>query len=164
MCVPIIAPIRYAKESMKQQVLFLCTGNYYRSRFAEIYFNWLAAKHNVAWIADSRGLALDGCNYGPISRHTLAYFDKRGITSETCERFPRPVTEADLIAANHIVAVKEVEHRHRFEAKFPTWHDRIEYWQVHDLDCAEPADALPHLEREVRDLFERLTAPQRLSA
>jgi protein-tyrosine phosphatase len=149
---------------MKQQVLFLCTGNYYRSRFAEIYFNWLAAKHNVDWVADSRGLALDGCNYGPISRHTLAYFDKCGIQCDTFERFPRPVTEADLTAADHIVAVKEAEHRHRFEAKFPAWRDRIEYWQVHDLDCAEPADALPHLEREVRNLFERLTPPQRLSA
>jgi protein-tyrosine phosphatase len=74
------------------------------------------------------------------------------------------VTEADLTAADHIVAVKEAEHRHRFEAKFPAWRDRIEYWQVHDLDCAEPANALPHLEREVRNLFERLTAQQRLSA
>ena len=152
------------KETMKQQVLFLCTGNYYRSRFAEIYFNWLAAKLNVGWVAESRGLALDGCNYGPISRHTLAYFEKRGIESDTCDRFPLPVTEADLTAADHIVAVKEAEHRHRFEAKFPAWRDRIEYWQVHDLDCAEPADALPQLECEVRRLFERLTTPQRLSA
>ena len=109
-------------------------------------------------------MAIDGCNYGPISRHTLAYLEKRGIESETCDRFPRPVTEADLTAADHIVAVKEAEHRYRFEAKFPAWRDRIEYWQVHDLDCAEPGEAMPHLESEVRELFDRLTAPQRLSA
>jgi protein-tyrosine-phosphatase len=25
---------------MTRTVLFICTGNYYRSRFAEIFFNW----------------------------------------------------------------------------------------------------------------------------
>ncbi len=149
---------------MKQRVLFLCTGNYYRSRFAEIYFNWLADQHDIGWVADSRGLAIDGYNYGPISRHTISCLKERGIHSDTCDRFPRPVTEADLAAADHIVAVKEAEHRHRFEANFPAWRDRIEYWQVHDLDCAAPEDAIPKLEAEVRRLFDRLSAPQRLSA
>ena len=39
-------------DGMKQ-VLFLCSGNYYRSRFAEHLFNWLAAKVNLSWRADS---------------------------------------------------------------------------------------------------------------
>ena len=33
-------------ESMKQ-VLFLCTGNYYRSRFVEHLFNWLAVNSHL---------------------------------------------------------------------------------------------------------------------
>ena len=40
-------------------VLFLCTGNYYRSRFAGHVFNDRARKGGIAWLADSRGLALD---------------------------------------------------------------------------------------------------------
>jgi protein-tyrosine phosphatase len=54
------------------QVLFLCSGNYYRSRFAEHLFNYLAEGIRLPWHADSRGLAvgLNG-NIGPISRHTL---------------------------------------------------------------------------------------------
>jgi protein-tyrosine phosphatase len=52
-------------------VLFLCSGNYYRSRFAEVYFNRLAEQQPSAWRADSRGLALDPANPGPISRHAL---------------------------------------------------------------------------------------------
>ncbi|MSR59513.1 MAG: low molecular weight phosphatase family protein, partial [Planctomycetaceae bacterium] len=51
-------------------VLFLCTGNYYRSRFAEVYFNWLAAQRGSVWRADSFGLALDPNNPGPLSGHT----------------------------------------------------------------------------------------------
>ena len=36
-------------------VLFLCSGNYYRSRFAEIFFNWLAPQQGLNWRAESRG-------------------------------------------------------------------------------------------------------------
>ena len=43
-------------------ILFLCTGNFYRSSFAEIYFNWLAPREKLLWRADSRGLALDPTN------------------------------------------------------------------------------------------------------
>ena len=45
-------------------VLFLCTGNYYRSRFAEILFNWHATQQELNWRADSRGLALFSDNLG----------------------------------------------------------------------------------------------------
>ena len=40
-------------------VLFLCTGNYYRSRFAEELFNHQAERADLDWIAQSRGLALE---------------------------------------------------------------------------------------------------------
>jgi protein-tyrosine phosphatase len=82
----------------------------------------------------------------------------RGIESDTCGRLPLPVSEADLAAADRIIAVKEAEHRPMFEAKFPQWADRVEFWHVHDLDCATPDVAIPHLEREVARLIERLAA------
>ena len=52
-------------------VLFLCTGNYYRSRFAEIVFNSLAREAGLAWRAESRGLAVErgAGNVGPLSAH-----------------------------------------------------------------------------------------------
>ena len=147
-----------SNDNKSQRVLFLCTGNYYRSRFAEILFNWQAEKRGLSWTAESRGLALDSCNTGPISRHTIACLQSRGIKSDTCTRLPLPVTEADLAAAQRIIAVKEGEHRPLFEAKFPQWVDRVEFWHVHDLDCAIPDVAIPHLEREVEQLINRLVA------
>lgn len=141
-----------------KRVLFLCTGNYYRSRFAEIYFNWQARQRGLTWAAESRGLALMQCNTGSLSQYTVASLNSRGIPSEEYQRLPLPVTEADLAAADHIVAVKEAEHRPLFEAHFPAWRDRIEYWHVHDLDCAMPDEAIPHLEREVVRLLDRLAA------
>ncbi len=61
-----------------------------------------------------------------------------------------------LEAAHHVVAVKETEHRPMLERMFPTWVERVEFWEVHDLDCAEPDEAIPHLEGEVMDLIDRL--------
>ncbi len=44
-----------------QTVLFLCTGNYYRSRYAEILFNWNAKEIiSVEDITDAANLGLHG--------------------------------------------------------------------------------------------------------
>jgi protein-tyrosine phosphatase len=144
------------KNNTPKRILFLCTGNYYRSRFAEIFFNWQAKQRGLQWTADSRGLALDGCNYGPISRYTVDRLKEQGIDHDPDHRFPLPLSEADLAAADLIVAVKEAEHRPLVAARFPGWSDRIEYWHVHDLDCATPNDAIPHLENELIQLLDRL--------
>ena len=50
-------------------VLFLCTGDYYRSRFAEVLFNSVAGKMGLPWRASSRGLALERGvnNVGPMA-------------------------------------------------------------------------------------------------
>ncbi len=52
-----------------KSILFLCTGNYYRSRFAEILFNAVAGKMGLPWKASSRGLALERGvnNVGPMA-------------------------------------------------------------------------------------------------
>jgi protein-tyrosine phosphatase len=39
---------------------------------------------------------------------------------------------------------------------FPTWMERVEFWEVHDLDRARPEQAIPHLEDEVMRLIDRL--------
>ena len=34
-------------------VVFICTGNFYRSRFSEYFFNALAKEHGLYWQATS---------------------------------------------------------------------------------------------------------------
>ncbi len=137
-------------------VLFLCTGNYYRSRYAEILFNWKAQECGLAWKADSRGLDPDPLNPGPMSRDTMAALKKLGIPFDKHLRLPLLVNEDDFKAAHHVVAVKEAEHRRIVERNFPTWLERVEFWHVHDLDCCGPEEAIPQLDREVAGLVERL--------
>jgi len=145
-----------ADRNCHKTVLFLCTGNYYRSRFAELLFNHLAAERGLAWRADSRGLDPDPYNIGPISRHTLEAARKLGILLKEPPRDPIRATEVDFQGCHLIVAVKEAEHRMLLEQLFPTVVDRVEFWHVHDLDCAGPDEAIPQLHQLVVALIDRL--------
>ena len=71
-------------------------------------------------------------------------------------RDPEPLTSSDLATFDLVVAVKESEHRPEMVEQFSDWAERIEYWDVDDLDCATPDVALPYLEEKVRALASRL--------
>ena len=141
-----------------KHLLFLCTGNYYRSRFAELLFNHLAPRHGLSWFAGSRGLALElgAHNVGPIAADTIAGLAARGISLEGKTRSPLALIEADLVAADHIVALKQAEHFPLIQHHFPRWVERVEFWHVHDRDFALPKDTLADIERNVLELIGRL--------
>ncbi|MFZ5819479.1 MAG: hypothetical protein ACOYYJ_06225 [Chloroflexota bacterium] len=86
---------------MDNKVLFICTGNYYRSRYAELFFNETAANMQVNWRAVSRGLAADeGHNEGPVSAHASRRLTLRGISTGAPVRFPLQLEEKDLLEAD----------------------------------------------------------------
>jgi protein-tyrosine phosphatase len=138
-------------------VLFICTGNYYRSRFAEHFFNHVAVEQGLGWRADSRGLqAVDGRNFGVLSAYAVAGMRAFKVPVPSKPRDPAQLTEADLRAADLIIALKEAEHRSMLAEEFPEWEDRVEYWHIDDLDCSLPEDALRCLRSEVLALVARL--------
>ncbi|AFY56489.1 protein-tyrosine-phosphatase [Rivularia sp. PCC 7116] len=141
-----------------KKVLFLCTGNYYRSRFAEKLFNDLASQKNLSWEADSRGLALERGvnNIGAISRYAVVALKQRGITITPEERFPKSAITEDFQQFDLVIAVDESEHRSLMQERFPQWLNNIEYWLIHDIDKTSPEEALGELEKKVRDLISQL--------
>lgn len=153
------------RENPMKIVLFLCTGNYYRSRYAEEMFNYLAPAECPGWRAASRGIAVDlgTKNVGPIARSAARALQDRGVDFKPLlARKPMQVAIADLDSADHIVALKREEHFPLMQKRFPSWvavNDpcRIEYWRIHDVDRMSPEQALPLIEEQLRGLLGRLS-------
>lgn len=136
-------------------VLFLCTGNFYRSRFAEAVFNHHAEKLGIAERAISRGLAGHEGAISPYAERALA---ERAIEMRHTSVLPTKLTVADLESAKRVIAVHEPEHRPILAQRYPEWVDRVIYWTVSDLPLA-PEVALPMIERHVMVLMREFHSP-----
>jgi protein-tyrosine phosphatase len=138
-------------------VLFLCTGNYFRSRLAERVFNHRATEGGLPWRATSRGLAPQPelRNLGPVSPHCLRALAALGLPAGA-DRFPLEASRMDLEQADLIVAVNNREHRPLLEQRFPALADGVEYWSCEDVDRREPDEASQAVIEEVEALVRRL--------
>jgi low molecular weight protein-tyrosine phosphatase len=142
------------KPRQEKTILFLCTGNHYRSRFAEILFNSVAGKMRLPWKSSSRGLALERGvnNVGPIAEAAIKALQAHGLRAVAdFTRFPIQVTVDDFEMANWIVALKQAEHLPLLLERFPAWAEKVEFWHVDDAP-----EALTLIEQEVMDLAARL--------
>jgi protein-tyrosine phosphatase len=135
-------------------ILFLCSGNYYRSRFAEILFNHLAEELDLEWRAESRGIVAQWShNPGPLSAYAVQGLAARSI-AVVAPRYPRQLTEPDLENTTRVIALYEREHRPLLRDYFPQWADRVEYWNVPDLGEMNADDAFALIEQNVRSLIQ----------
>ena len=148
---------------VSRTMLFLCSGNYYRSRFAEMVFNARARSAGVPWTATSAGLLPADllAELDPISPSVVAHAHLLGIPIDDPPRSPRPVALVDFEGAGRVIALKEAEHRPLMHRNFPDWEERIVYWTVHDVDVSPPSETLPLIERAVTDLVEELRQERR---
>ncbi|WP_309397217.1 low molecular weight phosphatase family protein [Cerasicoccus maritimus] len=147
-------------EHESRRVLFICTGNYYRSRFAEGLFNHLASERNLPWWAYSRGLNINWIiDNSQISPFTAQALRERNIDFSHTGSRRMPLSGIDLRSADRIVALKRDEHYPMLVHQFPGWEKRVEYWTVHDVDLATPEMALAEIEGHVRHLLDELVAP-----
>ncbi|MBN1479518.1 low molecular weight phosphatase family protein [candidate division KSB1 bacterium] len=150
-----------------ETVLFLCTGNYYRSRFAEEYFNHLSIQENLNWRADSRGLRQNMNavnNIGPISKDVIARLRELGIKPLMASRYPLSVCMRDFQSASLKIALCEREHRPMMADLFPMFEKSITYWDVEDVPMFEAEHGLKAIVDHVNSLIEKLiVTPQFLS-
>jgi protein-tyrosine phosphatase len=141
-----------------KKILFLCTGNYYRSRYAEEVFNHIAKSEGLPWRAFSRGAAERGSpdNIGPMSRFALEALEAKAIVPDGEARAPMPCTLTDFREAHLVIALKEADHRPLIERRFPEVAGNVTYWNVDDVEFAPPSVALSMIDRHLRELIARL--------
>jgi predicted translation initiation factor SUI1 len=135
-------------------ILFLCTGNYYRSRFAEVFFCSIAKKMRLPWDASSRALALERGvnNVGSMARTAVLALEAMGAhDAGRCGRLPAAATNDDFEKADVIVALKRDEHLPLIQERFARFADKVEYWHVDDAP-----EVLPLIESQIMDLVARL--------
>lgn len=145
-----------------KKILFVCTGNYYRSRMAEEIFNYWSRHYQLGWKADSAGLRSDmssSPNEGPISRHAVEMLLKGDYPVESKNRNPRSITDNDLNSNDLVICLNRPEHRPVVERRFPSVVDELEYWEVPDLDELQPEDAYQLIVFEIGRLIHWLRTP-----
>lgn len=152
----------------KANVLFLCTGNFYRSRLAEILF---AREAPEGWQAVSRGLVVTGALRG-LAPQVAEYLASRGLEGDG--RDPLPLMVDELIAADHVVVLNAAEHEPVLLRDFRAVYRKklaggeVTKWNVFDLPArkvpwgqdpppGQPAvSAIEHIRFAVGDLVRRL--------
>jgi len=142
------------RQRQEKTVLFLCTGNYYRSRFAEVLFNSVAGKMGLPWQASSRGLALERGvnNVGPMAASAIKALEAMGVSAgEDCTRLPVQVVVQELEAADRVVALKHAEHLPLLQERFPAFIEKVEFWHIDDAP-----EVLGLIEQDVMSLVARI--------
>lgn len=140
--------------SEKRNVLFLCSGNYFRSRFAELWFNNESERRQRPWYATSAGLLMENENQGNISEYTRTFAHARGWSVP--DRPPIPASDELFEQADRVIALKESEHRVPIESRFTRFQGKVTYWMIHDEDVMKPSDILPTLESQLIQFVETL--------
>jgi protein-tyrosine phosphatase len=144
--------------SSEQRLLFLCTGNYFRSRFAEEYWNARAELAALAWQADSRALTdpVNLANPGGMSADALAELARLGIAARGAARLPRSLRGEELGRYARVIALDGDEHRPMVLRSFPDHLERIEYWDIGDVWKEAPRSAMGRLVQRLEGLLREL--------
>ncbi len=141
------------------RVLFVCTGNFYRSRFAEAVFN----EHPPpGWTAFSRGLDTSTPRTTPVSPLVSAELRRRRIDVARAGAAPQPLTQRDLDEADLVVLMNGPEHAPALRRQFPGFSfDKVRTWAVPDVPKLAAAEAFKAMWRMTTALVAELAAPKR---
>jgi protein-tyrosine phosphatase len=140
---------------VNHRILFICTGNFYRSRFAEAVFNHRAEQRQLPWAAFSRGLAVHLAE-GYLSSFAADGLLARQIDLRHTGRQRVQLSEDDFLKADRWIAMDRTEHFPMMQNQFSAWADKIEYWDVPDLPYRSFKDALVEIEHKTIQVLQEI--------
>lgn len=122
-----------------KNALFVCSGNYYRSRLAQLLFNHYAERIGLDWKATSRGLLMQTTVRG-LSPHAIAYLTAKDLAHLAEDpRDPASLSVDDLPGFDLIIVLNRFEHQPMFEQRY-RWvvqalenDGKLRWWNIYDL-------------------------------
>lgn len=139
------------------KILFICTANYYRSRFAEAVFNHLADRRGLDWTAFSRGLIPEEAPPG-LSPHAANGLKLVGVDPKFYPKEKTLLTEKDFEEADRVVALKQEEHEPVIRERFPAHVSEVTFWDVSDIPHVSPPQAMLQIKENLEKLLAELEA------
>lgn len=142
------------------RILFICTANYYRSRFSEAVFNHLAKKRGLDWTAFSRGLIPEEAPPG-LSPHAANGLRLVGVDPEFFPKEKTALAAEDFANADRVIALKKEEHEPMLRERFPEFVDQVEFWDVSDIPHISPPQAMLQIKENIERILAELEGTPR---
>ena len=147
-----------------KKILFVCTGNYYRSRFAEEYFRHLTKIFKLNIQTSSAGFEIelaDGAadRFGEIFPLTKFKLKSLGIYKEhpimeTCK--PRVKITEKHFEDNDIIVILDRDEHQKYLDKYSVNYNKLLFWNVKDVEFGgTPSQVFLQIQGNCEDLISK---------
>jgi protein-tyrosine phosphatase len=139
-----------------KNILFICTGNFYRSVFAEVYMNHLCSLLKLDSKSFSRGFDICAADtvadiYGEVSPYTIERLKLHSIEHNLENHKREMVCQKDIDYADMIVVLDKEEHT-PFMKSFDFSKKNLVYLEVKDIFDWTPKQTLDFIENECQKI------------
>ena len=133
-------------------ILFVCTANIFRSRFAEEVFNFLAIKEKISARAFSAGLKVGEYHIRRIHRPALEQLEKLNIKPKRPNKLSLHIDEVQLNKYDQLICMDETEHKPMVLSNSKLKGFNFEYWDIIDEPKVQSDVSLPLCYKKVKEL------------
>ena len=141
-----------------KKVLFVCTANIHRSRFAEEVFNYFCAKHNKDYHAFSAGLRVGDYSFRKIYYPALENLKAFNITPQRPNDLSKHIKDVNLENYDKIICMDEDEHKPMVNSDPKLSNYNFEYWNITDMPKVDSDVSLPICYKKVEILLNEMSS------
>ena len=141
-----------------KKVLFVCTANIHRSRFAEEVFNFFCTKHNKDYHAFSAGLRVGDYSYRKIYFPALENLKVFNIIPKRPNDLSKHIKDVNLENYDKIICMDEDEHKPMVNSDPKLSNYNFEYWNITDMPKVDSDVSLPLCYKKVENLLNEMSS------
>lgn len=124
------------------KVMFVCTGNYFRSKFCECYLNAISKSKDTTYYSCGIDVTYPG-NIGEVSVHTKSYLMELGIDFSTSTKDDISVYDLDEFDTIYVMNLEE--HYHFMNSRYPQFMSKCIFLDFKDIFDEKPRVILDNI-------------------